>query len=100
MPDVTGKTLGPILRTQIDLKSYLIADESMVYIVVRKEYDPLLVPATVRERATVEIVRSRRCAAAAQLQQATSIVPLGACHACSSKDAMLALAQLRLSWRS
>lgn len=38
LPEVTGKTLGPILRTQIDRKSYLMTDDSTVYIGVGKEY--------------------------------------------------------------
>ncbi|MFN0192297.1 MAG: IS1595 family transposase [Aestuariivirga sp.] len=39
LPEVTAKNLGPVLRTQIDRKSYLMTDESMVYIGVGKEFD-------------------------------------------------------------
>jgi transposase-like protein len=35
---VNGATLGPILRTQIDRKSYLMTDESRVYMGIGKEY--------------------------------------------------------------
>lgn len=38
IPDVTAKTLRPILVTQIDRKSYLMTDESGSYIAVGREF--------------------------------------------------------------